>query len=343
MPLKLVKRHSSPLWYLRGSVRGVVVDESTKVNDREQAEAIRAKREWEIVNRQIGGSRATATFLEAAVSYMESGGEARFVKPLIDYFKATPLAQIGQGEVDACARKLYPGRSPATVNRMVYTPISAIMMHAARRKLCDRPAFERPKQPRGRVRWITHEEADRLIDACAPHLAPLVTFMLSTGCRVGEALTLDWRDVDLSRAHVAFLDTKNGDRRGAPLHPRALAAVASLQHRTGNVFRRPDGMPYAPKDGEGGQIKQAFKGACRRASLTNFRPHDCRHTWATWHYMANRDLGTLMEIGGWKTVAMVMRYAHVNSENTAPSIMGIWGRDGDLNSGPPQRLEIVRK
>ena len=60
------------------------MDESTKTPDREQAEALRAKREWEIVNRQIGGNRAVATFLEAAVSYLENGGEARYVKALID-------------------------------------------------------------------------------------------------------------------------------------------------------------------------------------------------------------------------------------------------------------------
>ena len=239
MPLKLVKRHGSPFWYMRGSVRGQPVNESTKTDDREQAEAVRAKREWEIVNRQIGGGRAVATFLEAAVSYMENGGEARFVKPLLDHFKATPLSQIGQAEVDACARRLYPGRAPATVNRMVYTPVSAIMTHAAKRKLCDKPAFERPKQPRARVRWITHEEADRLILCSAPHLAPIVTFMLFTGCRVSEALELDWRDVDLNRAHATFLDTKNGERRGVYLHPRALAALANLSHRTGAVFRRP--------------------------------------------------------------------------------------------------------
>jgi hypothetical protein len=105
MPLKLVKRHASPFWYLRGSVRGVAVDESTKTADREQAEALRAKREWEIINRQIRGNRAVATFPEAAVSYMENGGEARYVKALIDHFKTTPLFQIGQAEVDACARR----------------------------------------------------------------------------------------------------------------------------------------------------------------------------------------------------------------------------------------------
>jgi hypothetical protein len=53
MPLKLVKRLGSPFWCLRGSVRGVAVDESTMTADRERAKALRAKREWEIVNRQI--------------------------------------------------------------------------------------------------------------------------------------------------------------------------------------------------------------------------------------------------------------------------------------------------
>jgi hypothetical protein len=82
------------------------VDESTKVTDKTLAEAIRAKREWEIVTRQISGNRTVATFLEAAVSYVENGGEGRYVKPLIDYFKTAPLAQIGQAEVETCARRV---------------------------------------------------------------------------------------------------------------------------------------------------------------------------------------------------------------------------------------------
>jgi integrase len=333
MPLKLVNRHGSPFWYLRGSVRGVHVDESAKTADREQAEAIKAKREWEIVNRQLGGSRTVATFLEAAVSYMENGGEARFVRPLLNHFAATPLSQIGQAEVEACARKLYPGRAPATLTRHVYTPISAIMTHAAKRRLCDKPTFERPSQPRGRVRYLTADEADRLIAACAPHLAPLITFMLYTGCRVGEALNLDWHEVNLQKARVSFLDTKNGERRGVPLHPRALAAIANLSHRTGNVFRRPDKQRYEPRYSAGGQIKTAFKGACRRAGIADFHPHDCRHTWATWHYSANRDIGALMELGGWKSVAMVMRYAHTNPDHLAHGVLRIGGNPGSSDLG----------
>ena len=110
--------------------------------------------------------------------------------------------------------------------------------------------FHRPKPPPENVRWLTQEEAGRLIEACSPHLRPLVIFMLYTGARAGEALWLDWRNVDLSRAHVSFPKTKNGTARGVPLHPNLIAALASLKHRDGEVFRRPDGEPYERPQGD---------------------------------------------------------------------------------------------
>jgi integrase len=139
---------------------------------------------------------------------MEQGGERRFIKPLLDHFGGKPLSEIGQAEIDRAARLLYPGAKPATVNRQVYTPVSAILRHAHKRGLCDLSELERPKQPKGKVRWLRPEEAERLIAACSPHMKPLVAFLFYTGARVSEALYLHWRDVDLSRAHVVFTDTK---------------------------------------------------------------------------------------------------------------------------------------
>ena len=48
-----------------------------------------------------------------------------------------------------------------------------------------------------RDRWLTREEADRLIAACAPHLAAIVRFALATGCRAREITGLEWNRVDL--------------------------------------------------------------------------------------------------------------------------------------------------
>ena len=80
------------------------MDESTKIADKALAEAVRAKREWEIVTRQIGGNRAVATFLEAAVSYLETGGEAR-------YHDVDPVFQQTTG-VDV--PKAFPATRPCT-------------------------------------------------------------------------------------------------------------------------------------------------------------------------------------------------------------------------------------
>jgi integrase len=327
MSLKLKRRSGRPHWYIHGTVRGITVRESTGVADQKAAEAIRARREWEIIQCSVFGAEATATFVGAAVSYLEAGGEKLYLKPIIARIGSMALAKIDQKLIEKTARELYPEAAPATLNRQVYTPIAAVLNHAAKRGLCTKRMIERPVQPEGRIRWITFEEAERLLAACSDHLRPLVMFLLGTGSRMSEALYLDWREVDLIRGHVAFIDTKNGEARGVPLHARITNELRKLLHREGAVFRTPAGRPYAEKERGGGQIKTAFKGACRRAGIRDFSPHDCRHTWASWHYAANRDLIALMKLGGWKSERMVLRYAHVNVSQLAPTInagLGAW-------------------
>ena len=238
------------------------------------------------------------------------------------------------------ARKLYPSASDATRNRQAYTPASAVMRYAARRQWCAPLLLERPATPEDRVRWLTLEEANRLIDCCNKHLRPLVIFLLYTGARAGEAVWLDWRNVDLTRAHVIFPKTKNGEGRGVPLHQRVVTALANLPHREDEVFRRPDGLPYERPDEDdddtsaGSRIAKAFQGACQRARITDFHPHDCRHTWATWHYWANRDLGALKRLGGWKTDRMVLRYAHTNVDEHKHTIDWLPGGDPGESKSP---------
>ncbi len=327
MSLRLVKRPRSPNWIMRGSIRGMRLEESTGTADRSRAEEIRAKREAEFHTEFIYGKKATVTFAHAVQSYLENGGSRRFLAPILNYFRIIPLARIGQDELDIGAKKLFPNALSATRNRQFYTPVSAVLHHAALKAWCTKPVIARPKQSSGRIRWLELDEAERLILACSDHLRPLVIFLLYTGARVGEALWLDWKNVDLSRAHVQFLKTKTREPRGVPLHPRVIAALAALPNRDGEVFRWPGGQPYTrPSDDKtwdtsaGSRIKTAFQGACRRAGIEDFHPHDCRHTWATWHYRANHDLGALQKLGGWKSLSMVMRYAHTNVAEHAHTI-----------------------
>jgi len=343
MSLKLKRRHGSPFWYIRGSIRGIRVDESTGLSDEKAAQEVLIKRSSEVLTQSIHGDSAVRTFADAAVSYQQAMGPDPMLAPILKHFGGKKLlAHIGQAEIEDAARKLCPRASPATQNRKVYTPISAVLHHAARLKWCAKPVIARPKgHDKERVRWITFEEAERLISAAAPHIKPLVVFLLSTGARLSEALYLEWDDVDLSRAHVVFKPTetrgiKTDEPRGVPLPGRAVAELANLPwDREGFVFRKPAGkirksgriwLPYESRDGEGGgQVKTAWAGMCRRAGVSDYTPHDCRHTWATWHYIANRDIGALMRLGGWKTPAMVFRYTHINASDLAPGQSKIWG------------------
>jgi len=181
--LKLSKRRDSPNWYARGTFRGVTVDQSLGTSDRWQAETLLSKLQNEIFERQTNGSaRVAEGFAGAALRYMESGRERRFVEPLLRHFGDLPIEQIDQQAIDRAATALYPNGSAGTRNRQVYTPVSAIL------KFAGVTRDVRRLKARGVVRWLTPQEAKRLIAACSPHLRPLVMFLLYTGVRAGEAL-----------------------------------------------------------------------------------------------------------------------------------------------------------
>ena len=176
-----------------------------------------------------------------------------------------------------------------------------------------------------------------MVEASAPHLKRLLIFLFGTGARLGEALTLDWREVDLVGARVIFLPekTKTKQRRIAKLPPAVVAALASQPLRVGTVFRwetNPGNAPagrrirtYAEREG-GGHIKTAWNGAIRRARLNpDLHPHCTRHSWASWHYAVHRDLLALKIEGGWATTSQVERYAHLMPQGHETDILVFWG------------------
>ncbi len=109
--------------------------------------------------------------------------------------------------------------------------------------------------------------------------------------------------------------------------------------KRGAVFRTDDGSPYADTGRQfGGQIKTGFRTARVRAQLRDLSPHDLRHTWATWFYALTKDPLLLKAEGGWATLAMVERYAHLMPSALAGEIRSVWGashpRIGALPGAP---------
>ena len=121
------------------------------------------------------------------------------------------------------------------------------------------------------------------------------------------------------------LNTGHGSEPHNATPPANLAAPGAV--RSGRVFRRDDGEPYADAERQyGGQIKTGFSGALRRAGITEpTTPHDLRHTWATWFYALTRDPLLLKAEGGWASIAMVERYAHLMPSELAGEVAAVWG------------------
>jgi integrase len=55
----------------------------------------------------------------------------------------------------------------------------------------------------------------------------------------------------------------------------------------------------------------------KRTGIENFRWHDLRHTWASWHVQQGTPLHVLQELGGWSGQEMVQRYAHLSAQHLA--------------------------
>ncbi len=340
--LRVVARKGTASLYIAGTVRGQRIYESAGTANQSLAEERRAVREAELYRGAIHGARPVGTLGHAIDAYLDteerSPVTARLLVRLLKHFGEVRLDTIDQTAIDqACRVVLRAGAGPATKLRGVIGPIRAVMMHAHLRGNGPRPAFETPRQPKGRTAWMTPTQARALIDNAAPHLKPLLVFLLGTGARLSEALELDWRQVDLQHARATFLITKSGLDRIADLPPAAVAALANLPHRDGFVFLRPTHSghmrPYADKHREeGGQIKAAWRGACRRAGLDGFTPHSCRHTWASWRHAWHRDLVRLRDEGGWATVSMVERYAHLVPQGMLSAIGEFWGLSFDKSA-----------
>lgn len=320
MPLRL-KRYPkrSPHWYLRGSVRGQNVFETTGTDDEEAADAIRIKREAQLLERSVFGPGASVAFGEAVVSYLDHGGEARFLgneeKGIIARLARTALVAINQDEVDETAKALHPKAGPATRRRMVYVPIIAVLNHSAERGWINPPKIKLPKVPRSEPKWATPEWLSKLLPELSPSLRRLVLVMTYTGARLSEALRLTWEgDINLPERTIIFTRTKNGKMRSAHIPDTLLIELASVpsEERRGPLFQWSDKC----------HVHKPLRNACKRAKIPYLTPHQLgRHTFATWlRLYGKRDLRGLMQDGGWDSIASVARYAHTVPGETAAAV-----------------------
>jgi integrase len=175
----------------------------------------------------------------------------------------------------------------------------------------------KPKEPRGRVRFLSEDERPRLLEACrtsdSPDLNAAVVLSLSTGGRRMEILGLRWGQVDFARRAITLLETKNGEIRSLPLvgHAFDLMGERAKVQRIDTDLVFPGRKKNRPVD-----LRGPFETAVKRAGIEDFRWHDLRHSAASYLAMNGATLAEIAEVLGHKTLAMVKRYAHLSQAHT---------------------------
>jgi len=355
MPLRVVIRKDTGALTIDGRVNG------KRYQRRAQSQTIALAREeaaaWEaeILRTAWYGERSGVhTFGEAVIKYLEAKLRTDVTRAMLERLinaigPSTPLKDIDQDTISRLRGGIFASASEATILRHAITPLRAVLRYVSKGKMkwCDPPDFETPRIIEGRTLFFLPAQAELLIAALSPHVVPLIVLLFCTGMRLSEAVYLNWSDVDLVGGRViVWADrTKSGKRRNVMLPTRGICALANLPHRDGRVFRwaqqsRKDGPPtgggdYADRGGRyGGQIKTAWRGAIRRAGLDpELSPHSCRHSWASWHYAVHKDLLRLQVEGGWSSVKLVERYAHLLPGGQQTAIRQFWGIGDEVVTG----------
>lgn len=301
MPLRLVKRKGSDHWYIRGTVRGKSVFETTGTDDKKAAEQILIKRDAQLLEESIHGRTATITFAEAASSYIASGGSPRFLGEfknekwtgLIGEFGTRKLNTITQSDLDAAATKLFPAAQYMTKNRQCHAPFISVWNHAVRNKWADPRQWVRPRKPKGTMLKFTqkkvragtkpvgYDRAAEFVLAMSPSPAMLMTAFFYTGMRPIELFTLEAEQVSIKNRCITLQASKSGEEREVPMHEFLVPLFTGLCKRGGFLFRTPRGEPYEPKEDGGGQMKTAINGARRRSGIKDIAPYTGRHSVST--------------------------------------------------------------
>ena len=167
--------------------------------------------------------------------------------------------------------------------------------------------LKKPMYDDARLRWLEEGERDALIGASAPAIRGLLTFLFYTGARLGEAFELRWSDVIDGKA---VLSTRKGKmkklrRRAIPLVPEVLDAMGERKGTNDLVFGNSHGNKW-----DRSSFYRYFYDACERSGIEDFKPHDCRHTFASLLVQKGASLRAVADLLGHQSLTMVMRYAH---------------------------------
>ena len=231
---------------------------------------------------------------------------------------------------------------PASVNRYLST-LKHMFTKAVEWEMVEEEVLKKVRKVKllqannKRLRYLSKEDCQALINSCSPHLKPIVITALNTGMRREEILSLEWeRHVDLKHGFILLDVTKNGERREVPINQTLRETLQGLVRGISSPYVFMDETGKRFKD-----VKRSFHSACRRAGIRDFRFHDLRHTFASHLVMAGIDLTTVSRLLGHKSLTMTLRYAHLAPAHMVKAVEAL---DETLTGNPTiQKLYNLKR
>jgi integrase len=318
------------IWWIRyAGIDGRIIRESSRSNKFKAADDLLLQRRSEIKEGNQPEIRRITnhTFKELAEEYEKWAERQRsfkskqgFIGQLNEVFGNLPLRRFNSMLIEQFqTERMQRGNKPATVNRLVAT-VKHMFTKAVEWDMVEEQTLKRIRKAKlleennRRLRYLSKEECQALINACNDHLRPIVITALNTGMRKGEILNLKWDNVDLKHGFILLDQTKNGERREVPINLTLKETFTELFQGTKDRPRRID-VPYVFYDPPTGKpyrdVKRSFNTALKKTKITDFHFHDLRHCFASLLVMAGQDLTTVKELLGHKTLTMTLRYAHL--------------------------------
>jgi integrase len=318
--MSLYKRKDSALWWVKLTVNGRRLQKSTGTADRKAAQEYHDRLKAELWEQTRLGVKPGYFWQDAVLRWLKETehkathqDDVWILRGLDTHLFGVKLADIDRDKLDAItAARLADGVENGTVNRMLAV-VRAILRRSALEWgwLDQAPKVRMLPVSKRRIRFLTPEEAQRLLSELPLHLSVMARFSLETGLRKANVTDLQWSQVDLVR-RCAWIHPDQAKARRAiavPLSPSAVEIVRSQFGKCQSHVFSYRGRPVSVVN------NKAWQAALKRAGIEDFRWHDLRHTWASWHAQAGTPLNVLQELGGWESVEMVRRYAHLSGEH----------------------------
>ncbi|MFI3138171.1 MAG: site-specific integrase [Methylococcaceae bacterium] len=345
--MSIIKRNGSPYWYFKFSVNGKTVFKSSGTEDRTKALEIENKVKAELFNQIRLGEKPRHLWQEAVIRWITESQKKSIDTDryhflwLAKYLDGLYLDQISKDTIENIITAKIKVTSPTRVNRT--TELIRALLNKAKKEwewIDNVPHIRRFKEPKKSPRWLTTEEANRLIAELPDHSKAMAIFTLATGLRESNVTHLEWSRVNLidKICWIEPSQSKNGKLLRVELNQDAVNVLKQQRFKHPTRVFTYDGQPVEKVS------TKSWRAALKRAGIQEFRWHDLRHTWASWHVQNGTPLQILRELGHWQSYEMVLAYAHHAPQHLAKYTANVSGilKEGVAKSVTPAKEDLLK-